>query len=248
MLDLLTADYTFLNERLAQALRHPGRVRQPLPARDASPTRRAAACSARQHPDGDVARRIAPRRSCAASGCSTTCSARRRRRRRRMCRRSTKGRRPQPQTMRERMEQHRASPACASCHRMMDPIGLALENFDAIGAWRTDATASSPIDASGAALGRHPRRRSRVAAPGAARSRRERVRRHGDREAADLRAGPQRRVLRHAGGSGDRPPGRRRDYRWSSLVLGVVDEPAVSDAAAAQPACQCVRRYATEGE
>jgi cytochrome c553 len=39
-------------------------------------------------------------------------------------------------TVRERMEQHRASPACASCHRMIDPIGLALENFDVTGAWR----------------------------------------------------------------------------------------------------------------
>ncbi|HEX8809680.1 MAG TPA: DUF1588 domain-containing protein, partial [Xanthobacteraceae bacterium] len=41
------------------------------------------------------------------------------------------------QTMRQRMEQHRANPACASCHRMMDPIGFALENFDGIGKWRT---------------------------------------------------------------------------------------------------------------
>jgi hypothetical protein len=43
-----------------------------------------------------------------------------------------------PLTMRARMEQHRANPACASCHKMMDPLGLALENFDAVGAWRTD--------------------------------------------------------------------------------------------------------------
>jgi mono/diheme cytochrome c family protein len=41
-----------------------------------------------------------------------------------------------PTTMRERMEVHRANPACASCHRVMDPIGLALENFDSTGAWR----------------------------------------------------------------------------------------------------------------
>jgi mono/diheme cytochrome c family protein len=41
-----------------------------------------------------------------------------------------------PQTMRERMEQHRANPACASCHRAMDPIGFALEHFDATGAYR----------------------------------------------------------------------------------------------------------------
>jgi Protein of unknown function (DUF1592)/Protein of unknown function (DUF1588)/Protein of unknown function (DUF1587)/Protein of unknown function (DUF1585)/Protein of unknown function (DUF1595) len=42
-----------------------------------------------------------------------------------------------PMTMRERMEAHRASPACAGCHKLMDPIGLALENFDGIGRWRT---------------------------------------------------------------------------------------------------------------
>ena len=41
-----------------------------------------------------------------------------------------------PLTMRERMEEHRANPVCASCHRAMDPIGFALENFDAVGAWR----------------------------------------------------------------------------------------------------------------
>jgi mono/diheme cytochrome c family protein len=42
-----------------------------------------------------------------------------------------------PLTVRERMEIHRANPACASCHRMIDPIGLALENFDVTGQWRT---------------------------------------------------------------------------------------------------------------
>jgi hypothetical protein len=40
-------------------------------------------------------------------------------------------------SVRERIEQHRANPACAGCHKIMDPIGLALENFDAIGRWRT---------------------------------------------------------------------------------------------------------------
>jgi len=51
-------------------------------------------------------------------------------------------------TVRARMERHRASPACAGCHRLMDPIGLALENFDAVGAWRTQ-DAGAAIDASG---------------------------------------------------------------------------------------------------
>ncbi|MDH3532928.1 MAG: DUF1592 domain-containing protein [Gammaproteobacteria bacterium] len=54
-------------------------------------------------------------------------------------------------TMRERMEQHRANPVCASCHKVMDPLGFALENYDAIGRWRTvDAASATPIDASGA--------------------------------------------------------------------------------------------------
>jgi Protein of unknown function (DUF1592)/Protein of unknown function (DUF1588)/Protein of unknown function (DUF1585)/Protein of unknown function (DUF1587)/Protein of unknown function (DUF1595) len=51
-------------------------------------------------------------------------------------------------TMRKRMEQHRENPACASCHRLMDPLGFALENFDAVGMWRT-MQGSNPIDASG---------------------------------------------------------------------------------------------------
>ena len=54
-------------------------------------------------------------------------------------------------TMRQRMEQHRANPACASCHAVMDPLGFAMENFDAIGQWRTTETqAKTPVDASGA--------------------------------------------------------------------------------------------------
>jgi cytochrome c5 len=51
-------------------------------------------------------------------------------------------------TMRQRMEKHRENPVCASCHKVMDPIGLALENFDATGRWR-DLDGESPIDASG---------------------------------------------------------------------------------------------------
>jgi len=43
-----------------------------------------------------------------------------------------------PLSVRERMEEHRKNPVCASCHKMIDPIGFALENFDAVGAWRTN--------------------------------------------------------------------------------------------------------------
>ena len=51
--------------------------------------------------------------------------------------------------MRERMEQHRANPVCASCHRVMDPLGLALENFDAVGRWRPTMPGGGVIDATG---------------------------------------------------------------------------------------------------
>ncbi len=42
------------------------------------------------------------------------------------------------QSVRDRMQEHRANPACASCHKLMDPIGFALENFDAVGVWRAN--------------------------------------------------------------------------------------------------------------
>ena len=54
-----------------------------------------------------------------------------------------------PQSVRERLEAHRANPVCASCHRVMDPLGFALENFDGIGRWRTTSEAGTPIDAAG---------------------------------------------------------------------------------------------------
>ena len=53
-----------------------------------------------------------------------------------------------PKTLRARMEAHRASPTCAGCHKLMDPLGFALENFDAIGGWRTRES-GVPLDASG---------------------------------------------------------------------------------------------------
>ena len=51
-------------------------------------------------------------------------------------------------TLRQRMEQHRANPACATCHARMDPIGFGLENYDAVGKWRV-ADSDTPVDASG---------------------------------------------------------------------------------------------------
>jgi hypothetical protein len=51
-------------------------------------------------------------------------------------------------TLRGRLEQHRSDPVCASCHKIMDPIGFALENFDLVGKWR-DTEGGAPIDAAG---------------------------------------------------------------------------------------------------
>jgi hypothetical protein len=53
-------------------------------------------------------------------------------------------------SMRERMAQHRANPVCASCHSRMDPLGLALENFDAVGRLRQRSESGEQIDATGA--------------------------------------------------------------------------------------------------
>ena len=54
----------------------------------------------------------------------------------------------QPLTVREQLEIHRANPVCASCHKLMDPLGFALENFDGTGKWR-DTDGGKPIDSSG---------------------------------------------------------------------------------------------------
>ena len=51
-------------------------------------------------------------------------------------------------SVRQKMEEHRANPACAACHKMMDPIGFALENYDGVGVWRTKDNGLA-IDSSG---------------------------------------------------------------------------------------------------
>ena len=102
-------------------------------------------------------------------------------------------------SVRERIEQHRANPACAGCHKIMDPIGLALENFDAIGRWRT-VDEGVAIDASAQLVDGTP-----LNGPASLRKalldRHGRVRRVDDREAADVRRRPRDEVLRHAGGA-----------------------------------------------
>ena len=105
-------------------------------------------------------------------------------------------------TVRKRLAEHRSNAVCAACHNLMDPIGLSLEKFDAVGRRRTRRGRRADRR-----VGRLPRRqhvrrcrraRSGAAAPAGA------VRRRLDREAADLRVGARRRVLRCAGGPHDR--------------------------------------------
>ena len=54
-----------------------------------------------------------------------------------------------PSTVREQLERHRANPACATCHRNIDPVGFALENFDAVGQWQAKTREGLSIDSAG---------------------------------------------------------------------------------------------------
>ena len=59
------------------------------------------------------------------------------------------GQKDHPTTVREKLERHRANAVCAACHRNIDPVGFALENFDAVGQWQTKTREGLPIDAAG---------------------------------------------------------------------------------------------------
>lgn len=125
-------------------------------------------------------------------------------------------------TMRQRMEQHRANPACAVCHTRMDPLGFSLENFDATGRWRTaSGEAGAPIDSSGVLPDG-----TKFDGPTGLRS--------------ILMSQPEQfvtavteRLLTYALGRGveyyDQPAIRRivrgaapSEYRWSSIIMGIV--------------------------
>ncbi|HVG55293.1 MAG TPA: DUF1592 domain-containing protein, partial [Vicinamibacterales bacterium] len=62
---------------------------------------------------------------------------------------STKGAATKPRTVREQLELHRGNPTCAGCHRVIDPVGFALENFDPVGQWRTTDADGAPLDTGG---------------------------------------------------------------------------------------------------
>ena len=129
-----------------------------------------------------------------------------------------------PTTIRERLAQHRQIPSCNSCHSVIDPLGFALENFDVIGAWRTIDEAGKPVDASGTTIGgakvdgltglrallldqpeQFPRTVTEKLLSYALGRRLE----YYDRPAV-------RTIVRDAAS---------QNYRWSSLVLGIVNSP-----------------------
>ena len=125
-----------------------------------------------------------------------------------------------PMTMRERMEQHRANPQCASCHKAMDPLGFALENFDAVGAWRVRDD-RAPIDASGVFVdgsaidGPVALRQALVARPQAiVGNLTEKMLIYGLGRGIDYRDMPTVRAI-----VGD---AAAHDYRFSAIVLGIV--------------------------
>ena len=130
-----------------------------------------------------------------------------------------------PPTIRERLAQHRTSPSCASCHSVIDPLGFALEQFDAIGAWRTTDESGKAVDArattlDGATIDGMSGLRTRLL-----------------EEPEQFPRTLTEKLLAYALGRRleyyDRPAVRMivRDaaasqYRWSSLILGIVKSPA----------------------
>ncbi len=128
----------------------------------------------------------------------------------------------EPRTVRERLAQHRRNAACAICHAPMDPLGFALENFDAVGAWRT-RDAGLPVDASAVLAD------GTTSFDGPAGLRRVLL----DRSAQFVETVTEK-LLTYALGRGiehyDRPviraitrAAREDDHRWSSLILGIVE-------------------------
>jgi hypothetical protein len=118
------------------------------------------------------------------------------------------------------MEQHRQNPACASCHKIMDPLGFSLENFDGIGQWRTREP-GGPVDASGQLADGTP-----VEGPASLRTV---ILSHPDQFVGTMTE----KLLTYGLGRGleyyDMPVVRgivhdaaRNNYRFSSLILGIV--------------------------
>lgn len=137
---------------------------------------------------------------------------------------SNKGAATAPKTVRQQLEVHRKNPVCASCHRIIDPPGFALENFNSVGQWRAAGEDGAPIDAAGVLADG-----SKVDGPAALR---DAILSRPDAFVTALTN----RMLTYALGRGlepsDMPVLRRivkkaaqNDYRFSSIIIGVVESP-----------------------
>jgi hypothetical protein len=124
-------------------------------------------------------------------------------------------------SVRQRTERHRTNPVCASCHARMDPLGFALENFDAIGRWRGTGESGVPIDASGSlpdgtpVSGADELRRAILRQPdGFLRATTGKLLAYAIGRGLEPSDGPAiRRIVRESAGDG---------YRWSAIIQGVV--------------------------
>jgi hypothetical protein len=131
--------------------------------------------------------------------------------------------RANPTSLRERMEQHRSSPVCASCHNRMDPLGFAMEHFDAIGRWREidgGAAIDSTIELAGTTVDSPRAFREALLASGDefVRTVTEKLMSYALGRGVDYTDAPTlRQIVRGLG---------QEDYRWSSLVLGIVESDA----------------------
>ena len=127
-------------------------------------------------------------------------------------------------TIRERLAEHRSNPTCSSCHAVIDPLGFALENFDVIGGWRTVDEAGQPVDAAGTTTSG-----ATVEGLSGLRTllleRREQFPRTVTEKLLAFALGRKleyfdrpavRQIVRDAGA---------REYRWSALIRGIVKSP-----------------------
>jgi mono/diheme cytochrome c family protein len=225
--DLLRADYTFVNERLARHYRIPGiygtrfrRVTLPNPEQRGGLLGHGAILATTSYPDrtSPVLRGkwlldnifgiyVPP----PPADVNTTLAE---------VRPGTL-----PPTIRERLAQHRTNPTCGSCHAVIDPPGFALEHFDAIGGWRSVDESGQAVDAVGSTVSGAP-------IDGLS-GLRALLLKNPDQFPATVTE----KLLAYALGRRleyyDRPAVRQivraaaaSDYRWSSLILGIVNSPA----------------------
>jgi Protein of unknown function (DUF1592)/Protein of unknown function (DUF1588)/Protein of unknown function (DUF1585) len=128
-------------------------------------------------------------------------------------------------TIRERLAQHRTSPACNSCHAVIDPLGFALENYDVIGGWRTIDEAGKPVDAGGTTAsgekveGLAGLRKLLLDQPGQfPKTVTEKLMAYALGRRIEYYDEPSIRKIVHDAAA--------NQYRWSSLILGIVKSPA----------------------